>query len=271
MNTISYSPPAGVSSDAQSIGGPLISAAGGPVLGKNAKNLLGQKFNRLTVIAFAGRTLRSNILWRCRCDCGGSAVATTSALLGGKTQSCGCFQKDRTAEASRIDIAGCRFGRYTALYRARTNSNGSGWMCRCDCGTERVVSTGNLRNGNSKSCGCLNREKLLKANFNPSLTDEDRRKWRTEGPGKESFRRLRQQIYARDDYTCLACGIRGARLTAHHIFPWALYPKGRYLASNIVTLCKQCHDEFHLIYRHDCDLDDLIEYLKEEHNHEWRK
>lgn len=32
------------------------------------------------------------------------------------------------------------------------------WLCRCDCGNEVEVSAHSLRNGNTKSCGCLNRE-----------------------------------------------------------------------------------------------------------------
>ena len=32
------------------------------------------------------------------------------------------------------------------------------WMCRCKCGTERAVRGYNLRNGTSKSCGCLSAE-----------------------------------------------------------------------------------------------------------------
>ena len=29
------------------------------------------------------------------------------------------------------------------------------WLCRCDCGTEKVVSAGHLRSGHTRSCGCL--------------------------------------------------------------------------------------------------------------------
>lgn len=32
------------------------------------------------------------------------------------------------------------------------------WLCRCDCGTERAVYSAGLRDGTSKSCGCLSRE-----------------------------------------------------------------------------------------------------------------
>jgi len=32
------------------------------------------------------------------------------------------------------------------------------WLCRCDCGTEKIISSDPLRRGYSHSCGCLNRE-----------------------------------------------------------------------------------------------------------------
>ncbi len=32
------------------------------------------------------------------------------------------------------------------------------WLCRCECGTERLVRPYRLRNGESRSCGCLQRE-----------------------------------------------------------------------------------------------------------------
>jgi hypothetical protein len=36
------------------------------------------------------------------------------------------------------------------------------WHCRCECGNEVVVRTGNLKNGNTKSCGCLRVKKMTK-------------------------------------------------------------------------------------------------------------
>lgn len=29
------------------------------------------------------------------------------------------------------------------------------WLCRCDCGNEKKVSRGNLKNGSTTSCGCF--------------------------------------------------------------------------------------------------------------------
>lgn len=51
----------------------------------------------------------------------------------------------------------------------------------------------------------------------------------------------REQVFARDDYTCVKCGQRGGRLTADHIKPWALYPALRFDVDNGRTLCRTCH------------------------------
>ena len=32
------------------------------------------------------------------------------------------------------------------------------WVCKCDCGAEKIVTGGALRSGGSKSCGCLKSE-----------------------------------------------------------------------------------------------------------------
>lgn len=61
-----------------------------------------------------------------------------------------------TGELSRIDLQGQRFGRWLVVRLAvRPNGGQARWLCRCDCGVERSVSSWNLRKGTSKSCGCL--------------------------------------------------------------------------------------------------------------------
>ena len=53
-----------------------------------------------------------------------------------------------------IDLHGQRFGRWTVLSLGeRIIPRGHRyWLCRCDCGTEREVKGGSLRNGSSASC-----------------------------------------------------------------------------------------------------------------------
>lgn len=58
-----------------------------------------------------------------------------------------------------VDLTGKRFERLVVVSRAaNTSCNKAAWRCRCDCGAEKVVSAANLKAGNTKSCGCLNRE-----------------------------------------------------------------------------------------------------------------
>lgn len=59
---------------------------------------------------------------------------------------------------SRLSIAGQRFGRLRVLESAGSANGVSRWLCRCDCGNEKVVLGKDMRSGNTSSCGCLSRE-----------------------------------------------------------------------------------------------------------------
>lgn len=55
-----------------------------------------------------------------------------------------------------IDITGQQFGRLTAVRR----DVGSRWLCRCACGRETSVLSGNLRRGLQVSCGCQKKDRF---------------------------------------------------------------------------------------------------------------
>ena len=62
-----------------------------------------------------------------------------------------------------IDLTGQRFGRLTVIGRTDDYVSPKGhklvrWLCECDCGNKSCVTTSSLKKGESKSCGCLNRE-----------------------------------------------------------------------------------------------------------------
>ena len=63
---------------------------------------------------------------------------------------------------NRVDITGEQFGRWTALSPIPSVRGFSKCMCKCECGTEKSVATRSLRNGESRSCGCLARELMHK-------------------------------------------------------------------------------------------------------------
>lgn len=66
-----------------------------------------------------------------------------------------------------IDMTGQHYGRYTVLeYIGQNKDHKAVWKCRCECGTIKNVSGKDLRSGNTKSCGCYNRDKAMQ---NPAL------------------------------------------------------------------------------------------------------
>lgn len=64
------------------------------------------------------------------------------------------------------DLTGMKFGRWTVIKYAGMQINVTKtrtklrpyFLCKCDCGTKRIVRGSGLTNGSSHSCGCYNRE-----------------------------------------------------------------------------------------------------------------
>ena len=57
------------------------------------------------------------------------------------------------------DLTGKRFGRLTVISRCDHNLNGEpAWNCICDCGKSKVIRGEALKNGATKSCGCISAE-----------------------------------------------------------------------------------------------------------------
>lgn len=54
------------------------------------------------------------------------------------------------------DITGQKFSRLTVIKYIGNFK----WLCKCDCGKERVCYGGDLRQGKTKSCGCLRNERI---------------------------------------------------------------------------------------------------------------
>lgn len=52
-------------------------------------------------------------------------------------------------------MIGEKYGLLTVVEVASKGSKGVSYLCKCDCGNEKVVSGSRLKNGNNKSCGCL--------------------------------------------------------------------------------------------------------------------
>lgn len=127
-----------------------------------ALDLKGQKFGKLKVISRAENSISGKARWNCLCDCGNSTVSISGNLKQGLAQSCGCIQINKVTELGKNrldDLKGKKFGRLTVLNRDETKTGEKPrWICQCDCNILVNVSSANLKNGSTNSCGCLRLE-----------------------------------------------------------------------------------------------------------------
>lgn len=120
-------------------------------------NLKGQVFGKLIVLEegepYIKPSGRKNTTWKCLCECGNTTTVRTEYLRSGHTTSCGC-------NAHRDDLTNQIFGRLTVLEQVE-----GGWKCLCNCGNITVVRGYSLKNGNTKSCGCLQKDRTSETTF----------------------------------------------------------------------------------------------------------
>lgn len=77
--------------------------------------------------------------------------------------------KGRFVEGNFKDYTGIKRGRLTFVKMDHIHYTPAGkkipyWICECECGTEKVLSSKDVSSGHTKSCGCLQKERASKAN-----------------------------------------------------------------------------------------------------------
>lgn len=54
-----------------------------------------------------------------------------------------------------INLIDQKFGKLLVVSKQGTYNGKVVWLCECECGNEKEVTTNNLKNGRTKSCGCI--------------------------------------------------------------------------------------------------------------------
>lgn len=69
-------------------------------------------------------------------------------------------------KSGRLDLSGKRFGRLLVQGYSHTNKHKNAiWECLCDCGGKKFLRSAVLINGHTQSCGCIQKDILLKRNL----------------------------------------------------------------------------------------------------------
>lgn len=172
------------------------------------KDFTGQRFGKLVAIREDGKDKFGKILWYCECDCGNSITIIGEGLSRGFTKSCGCHKI--------IDLLNQRFGRLQVIeYKGLNKHNHATWLCKCDCGKECIVASGNLRRGNQVSCGCQGLENRVAATTTHHLSSH---------PLHRIWRKIKERCYNPNQKSYKNYGARG------------------------VTMCSEWKDDFKSFY-----------------------
>lgn len=99
--------------------------------------------------------------WLCKCECGNIREVEGRRLVSGNSQSCGCYNKESVISRNKNraeNLIGMKFERLTVINRVPNHMGRVAWNCICECGNQTIVSSHDLKSGNTKSCGCLRKE-----------------------------------------------------------------------------------------------------------------
>jgi len=116
-------------------------------------DLTGKVFGRLTAVSLDMSGIRRGRRWLCQCECGNQTSIASISLTFGHTRSCGCLR------AEYADLTGHRFGDWIVLRRDPERHRHVRWLCRCACGTERVIFGFSLLAG--KATRCTRKQNLI--------------------------------------------------------------------------------------------------------------
>lgn len=198
-----------------------------------------KRFGKLVALERTNNREGKNYKWLCKCDCGKLTEVSTGSLTNGYTKSCGC--------QNELQLKGRMFGKLTVIKRLEEKSGSSyKWLCKCECGNYSTPSGTSLTQGATRSCGCLS-VGVNSHFYKPELSDEDRIGNRYTLFGGKIYV-WRKEVYERDSYTCQLCQSSNNKLNAHHLNSWNWAVEERFDVDNGITLCVDCHRNFHKEY-----------------------
>lgn len=119
--------------------------------------------------------------------------------------------------------------------------------CGCDTYKNKAEYESHMNHYCSKECKYEHQATIYVGEkhprYNEKLTNEDRLDTRR----YKEYYIWRNEVFKRDNYTCRKCGDkRGGNLNAHHIRNYSEHSNLRTSVENGITLCEDCHKEFHI-------------------------
>ena len=237
-------------------------------------DITGNSYGRLVVVERSGSAKDGKATWLCNCICGKSLIVQGKDLRSGNTKSCGCLHLEINSQLRTKDEIGGVYDRLTVIKRAGTTKGGQAtWLCKCDCEDEVVVEGAKLRDGHTKSCGCLKHENKGRQShpFSAAAFNSLFRSMESGAKRRDLEWSLNEeQVMDLTKQNCYYCGI-GPQQEHQRIGCNGSYiyngldridnAKG-YITDNIVSCCKYCN-----FAKHDRSLEDFMIWISRIYKH----
>lgn len=218
----------------------------------------GEIFGRLTTTGNVEHRIsgkknpRKKLFVECLCDCG-TAVWIEKSSLKAQTRSCGCLQKEHAKNhAKKLSNSNIGSGHTVVCH-----------VCKLEFNRSLCNASKNKFNYCSRECMSEHYSERMSGENHP-LYNPNRDEIQTEGRQHPDYVVWRREVYKRDNWSCQCCNYKGRDINAHHIKSFTRFPELQFDVSNGITLCINCHKEFHHLYgTRKFTSDDLYEFLKE--------
>ena len=182
-----------------------------------------------------------------------------------------------------IDLIGKKFKRLTVIKRIYPNNKWEQvkWLCKCDCGNETIVHGYQLVTGNTKSCGCLQREHMRDlglhrkiglglANMHNIIAQY---KARAKRKGYE-YKLTEKQFKKITQKDCHYCGAKPNNIANIKDYNGKYIYNGLdrinntkgYIIDNVVPCCKMCNDK-----KSNMTLQEFKDWIKKVYNKMYSK
>jgi 5-methylcytosine-specific restriction endonuclease McrA len=113
------------------------------------------------------------------------------------------------------------------------------------CGNEFKVKNSHIHNRFCCSKACQNQNQRNQTGSKNNNWRNGATKKNAVGRNTVKYKEWMLEVFKRDHYTCQRCGIKNEKINAHHIKQWVSNKKLRYVTSNGITLCYECHKHIH--------------------------
>lgn len=198
-----------------------------------------------------------------RCECGKEYEVTLVSFKNSKHKKCvDCVGKivRKQHQLSYKDVDKYLKDNGCKLLSKDYNNMHEDIIFIAKCGHEHKTSLDSFKRSKHKKCPkctnkCMSGENAY--NWNGGY-DNEKTKFRK----TYEFKQFVKKVLKRDNYKCTICGYKNGRLNVHHLDGYNWCEGKRTSIDNGVTLCKDCHEEFHTKYgRGDNTKSQFIEWI----------